>query len=122
MDFSSAPFGSTGLETALISLYTHFIEPGRFGWDLLVKTYAAEPRRMLNLDLTDIKPGHRAEFLVFDPEASTTVNRDFIQSKSTNTPFLDQTLKGSVEKVVSGPTILLDREQANRASLSEVSV
>jgi dihydroorotase len=40
-DFASAPFGITGLETALPSLYHHFISQGRFGWDLIVKHAAS---------------------------------------------------------------------------------
>jgi len=111
LDFASAPFGITGLETALISLYTFFIKKKKFGWDLLVKAYASEPRRILNLDLTEITPGHKANFLVFDPNARTRVDRDFMKSKSINTPFLGKDLNGSVEKVILGEEILLDREK-----------
>ena len=48
-DFVSAPIGITGLETALVSLYDHFIATGIFGWDLIVKRYSAEPRRLMGL-------------------------------------------------------------------------
>jgi dihydroorotase len=48
-DFVSAPNGITGLESALVSLFDRFVVPGEFGWDLLVKRYSAEPRRMMGL-------------------------------------------------------------------------
>ena len=108
-DFAHAPFGITGLETALISLFTHFIQPGRMGWDVLVKRLSAEPRRLINAEPVPVAEGKKAEFIVFDPEATTTVNRAFMKSKSVNTPFLDQELQGSVEKVVFGDRVLLDR-------------
>ena len=109
LDFSSAPFGITGLETALLSLYQYFIKPGHFGWDLLVKRYADEPRRMLGLPPASLKQGNRADLVVFDPSRSTRIDRAFMRSKSINTPFLDKVLQGSIERVYQGTTPLLAR-------------
>ena len=109
LDFVSAPNGITGLETALVSLHHHFVASGEFGWDLLVKRYSAEPRRLMGLDPVPIEEGKRAELILFDSEEETTFTREFMQSKSTNTPFLNCTLKGSVEMVVVGDEVLLER-------------
>lgn len=98
-DFASAPFGITGLETALPSLYHHFIAQGRLGWDRLVKHYANEPRRLIKIADTEIKEGNSAEFILFDPNRSTTFTPEFMKSKSKNTPFLNQTLQGQVTRV-----------------------
>jgi dihydroorotase len=99
-DFASAPFGITGLETALPSLYDRFISKGVFGWDLVVKRYSAEPRRLMKLAPVPIVEGGIAEFIVFNPERSTTFTREFMKSKSINTPFIDKTLQGMVERVI----------------------
>lgn len=108
-DFVSAPNGITGLETALVSLYHHFVVTGEFGWDLLVKRYSAEPRRMMGLDPVPVEEGKPAELILFDPGGETTFTREFMKSKSVNTPFLDKTLKGRVEMVVRGDEVLLER-------------
>ncbi|MBX3741809.1 MAG: dihydroorotase [Akkermansiaceae bacterium] len=108
-DFVSAPNGITGLDTALVSLYHHFIATGKFGWDLVVKRYSAEPRRMMGLDVPTVTEGCRADLLLFDTEKETTFTKEFMKSKSQNTPFLDKTLKGSVDLVVLGDEILLER-------------
>jgi dihydroorotase len=108
-DFASAPFGITGLETALPSLYHYFISQGSFGWDLIVKRYSAEPRRILNLPPVPIVEGGNAEFIVFNPTATTTFTQEFMKSKSTNTPFLDKTLNGRVDAVVLKGEVLLNR-------------
>ncbi len=108
-DFASAPFGITGLETALPSLYHYFISQGSLGWDLIVKRYSAEPRRILNLPPVPIVEGGNAEFIVFNPAATTTFTQEFMKSKSTNTPFLDKTLNGRVEVVVLKGEVLLNR-------------
>jgi dihydroorotase len=108
-DFVTAPNGITGLETALVSLFHHFVATGEFGWDLLVKRYSAEPRRFMRLDPVPVGEGQPADFLVFDPNGETTFTREFMHSKSRNTPFLDKTLKGSVDMVVLGDAVLLER-------------
>lgn len=108
-DFASAPFGITGLETALPSLYDHFISKGILDWGLIVKRFSAEPRRLMKLDPVPVKEGGVADFIIFNPERSTTFNREFIKSKSVNTPFLDQTLKGLVERVIYRGEELLGR-------------
>jgi dihydroorotase len=99
-DFASAPFGITGLETALVSLYDRFISKGTFGWDLIVKHYSAEPRRIMKLQPVPIIEGGIADFILFNPARSTTFSQDFMKSKSINTPFIDQTLQGMVERVI----------------------
>jgi dihydroorotase len=56
-----------------------------------------------------IKEGGLAEFIVFNPQRTTTFSRDFMKSKSVNTPFLDQTLQGMVERVIHRGEELLAR-------------
>ncbi len=99
-DFASAPFGITGLETALVSLYDRYIAQGILSWQLIVRHYSAEPRRLMKLPPVPVKEGSTAEFIVFNPARTTTFSRDFMKSKSINTPFLDKTLQGMVERVV----------------------
>ena len=108
-DFASAPCGITGLETALPSLFDAYISKGIFGWDLLVKRFSAEPRRLVKLDPVPVKEGGVAEFIVFNPDRTTTFTREFMKSKSINTPFLNQEVRGMVERVIYQGQELLAR-------------
>ncbi len=99
-DFASAPFGITGLESALVSLYDYYISKDILDWGLIVKRYSAEPRRMMKLQPVPIQEGGTAEFILFNPARTTTFSRTFMKSKSINTPFLDKTLQGMVERVI----------------------
>ncbi len=108
-DFASAPFGITGLESSLVSLYDRYIAKDILSWHLIVKRYSAEPRRLMKLPAVPIKEGGTAEFIVFNPARTTTFSRDFMKSKSINTPFLDKTLQGMVERVVYRGEELLAR-------------
>jgi dihydroorotase len=107
-EFVAAPNGITGLETAVVSMFHYFIREGQFGWDVLVKRYSAEPRRLVGLPAVSVAAGQTAELALFDPEATTTFSRAFMKSKSQNTPFLDKTLQGAVEMVVLGSAVLKD--------------
>ena len=108
-DFVSAPNGITGLDTAVVSLYHHFIMEGKFGWDTLVRKYSAEPRRMMSLEVPCIEEGQHANLTLFNTEATSTFTKDFMKSKSQNTPFLDKTLNGRIDLVILGDEILLER-------------
>jgi len=108
-DFVSAPFGITGLDMAVGCLFHHFIKPGIFGWDLLVERYADEPRKLIDIEPARVAEGAPADFFVFDPGATTTFTADFMESKSSNTPFLDKELDGRIDRVVLGKKVLLDR-------------
>ncbi len=99
-DFASAPFGITGLESALVSLYDYYIRKDILDWGLIVKRYSAEPRRIMKLQPVPVKEGGIAEFILFNPARTTTFSRAFMKSKSINTPFLDKTLQGMVERVI----------------------
>ena len=108
-DFVAAPNGITGMDTALVSLHHHFVATGEFGWDLVVKRYSAEPRRLMGLPVASIEQGQAVDLILFDPEAETTFTKEFMKSKSQNTPLINQTLKGSVDMVMLGNEILLER-------------
>jgi dihydroorotase len=107
--FVDAPNGLTGLDTALVSLFDRFVVSGEFGWDLIVKRYSAEPRRLMRVEVAEVSVGKSADLVVFDPQKETTFTKEFMKSKSSNTPFLNKTLRGSVEMVVLGREVLLQR-------------
>lgn len=109
-DFFQAPFGITGLETALVSIYHHFIRREKLGWNIVVSAFSHNPRRIINLEPVTFNRGNSAEFLVFDPRSFTDCTRDFFRSKSTNSPFIGKRLSGSIEKVFFHDRFLLDRE------------
>lgn len=108
-DFTSAPFGVSALDTALIALHHHFIAPGQLSWSRLIEAYSAAPRRLLGLAIPTIATGREVDAVVFDPKATTVVDHDFLRSQGRNNPFLGRSVLGSVRMVLLGERILLDR-------------
>lgn len=101
-DFGSAPFGVSGLETAVLALYDGFIARDRFGWDLLIRKYSDAPRAIVGREPVRVAEGEKADFFVFDPGAETAITRDYLRTKSPVTPFLDRTLAGAIRDTVVG--------------------
>jgi dihydroorotase len=108
LDFASAPFGITGLETALPSLFDRLITKDRLSWNLLVRGFSLNPRRILGLEAPELSEGSRADFVVFDPDTETHFTAENMASKSRNTPFIDRSLRGAVTQVVYGPELLIE--------------
>jgi len=108
-DFASAPFGITGLETALPALHHYFVSSGKLLWHILVERMSAAPRRLLDLDVPDIADGAEVNAVLFDPAGVTRVDKGFIKSRSLNTPFLGRELNGRVAFVALGDRVLLER-------------
>lgn len=95
-DFCSAPYGMIALDTFLPALYTHLVKPGHLSWATLLRAAAETPRRLLGLDVPELKEGAPADFVLFDPEGSTDVTPEFLKAGTQNTPLLGSTLSGRV--------------------------
>lgn len=114
-EFELAPFGIIGLETCLPLLITHLVEPGHMSLDRLVEVMCHNPRKIVGLDPVTLEPGSKADLTVFDPEGTTTVDEDLIESKSINTPFLGQQLEGRVtHTILEGYASLVDGSVVDR--------
>jgi len=89
MEFDLAKNGTIGLESAFGALLTIFpldkvIEKLTFG------------KHILNIESQKIKNKHKAEFTLFTTNNNWTFEKENILSKSKNTAFLGQPMKGKV--------------------------
>lgn len=110
--FAAAPFGMIGLDTALAALNHYLIAKGELDWPTLVERFSKAPRRLVNQSVSVLEPGQRANCLLFNPAALTSVTRESLRSKSLNTPFLNQKLQGHVDLVILDGKILLDTSRS----------
>jgi dihydroorotase len=100
LEFELAPFGSTGLETALPLVITNLIATKRGDWSDLVRWMAIGPRAALKLPAVTLEAGSVADITIIDPEARVEVTPEFFESKSANSAFLRATLLGKATEVV----------------------
>lgn len=92
----AAPCGITGLDTAL-ALSWRLIELGVLAEKDLHRLWCRRPGEIFNLPWNDFAPGDPASFLLFDPHFEWEINVENLYSKSANTPFLGQKVRGRVK-------------------------
>lgn len=98
VEWDVAPCGMIGLETAMSVVLTDA------GLDLmtLIERMSVAPARIRRLDHHGgpIEEGRPANLVVFDPDATWTVDPAGSLSKSRNTPFAGRTLKSKVTHTI----------------------
>jgi dihydroorotase len=94
-----AAFGIIGLQTALPLTLELLVNKGVISLSRAVELLSSGPAGTFHLDrkgLGSLAVGNPADFALVDLEARIAVDRDYIQSKSYNTPFKGWTLPGKV--------------------------
>lgn len=100
--FAESPAGAIGLELALPLLWQAFVVPGTWTALELWHYLSSQPARCLAQPPAVLMPGHAAELVLFDPNQTWQVSPQTLKSRSTNTPWLGQTITGRVVRTWSG--------------------
>jgi dihydroorotase len=100
IEFDRAEFGVIGLETELAVSITELVETGLLSWPELVKKMALNPARILGLDRGTLGQGKPADVTIINPQKEWAVQKEDLLSKSKNSAFLGNKLKGVVEYTV----------------------
>lgn len=98
-EFDMASFGMIGLESffgALLKALDNQIE-----LEKIIDLIAINPRKILNLPIPSIEVGSWAEMTLFNPGLEWIFSKEDIQSRSQNTPFIGQELKGKALGIVN---------------------
>ena len=96
-EFDQAPFGIIGLETSLPVSLNKLVENGPLSLPQLIEKMTIAPARVLELQGGTLSVGARGDVTVFDPNEEWTLDVAAIRSKSKNSPWLGQTMKGRVK-------------------------
>lgn len=94
VEFTQAPFGIVGLETALGLSLTELVHQNYLTLMQLIEKFSVNPRRILSLPAICIQVGERANLTLLDPNVEWTVDIQSFKSKSKNSPFHGRMLKG----------------------------
>ncbi|MYE33597.1 MAG: dihydroorotase [Gemmatimonadales bacterium] len=101
-EFDDAPFGIVGLETALAVCIGELVKPGDLPLFDLVERMSTAPARLMGIEGGTLRPGSRADIVLFDPEEEWTVDPASFRSKSRNTPFIGWEVTGRVKRTIVG--------------------
>lgn len=111
-EFTEAPFGIVGLETAL-SLTLALVDEGVLTLESAVDKLATAPAKAFSLNAGTLAVGAPADVAIVDPNREWEVDPSRFRSKSRNTPFAGWKVKGRVTTtIVSGRVVFeLDRSE-----------
>jgi dihydroorotase len=93
LEFDRAAFGIIGLETAL-PLTLALVEEGVLSLPKAIKKLSYNPATILGVNGGSLREGGAADLAILDPKQEYTLHAVDIQSKSKNSPFIGQPLKG----------------------------
>jgi dihydroorotase len=108
VEFSEARSGMIGLQFCF-SLLLALVNRGQLRIDRLVAALTSGPARVLGWQVPRVATGFRADLVLFDPEAEMEICRATILSKSINTPFLGQRLRGAVDLTMVQGEVVYER-------------
>ena len=107
--FDIAPFGMIGLESCFGAVNKIMVHDNNMKLTSLVKRLTVNPRRIMGINQDLFKFGSNAEIAIFDPDLEWIFSNDNIFSKSHNSPFINQKLKGKIKAtIVKGHITTLD--------------
>jgi len=109
VEFDRAPFGITGLETAVSLCFDRLVHPGIVSLARLIELLSVNPARILRIPGGSLTEGAPADVTILAPDLAVTVTAARMRSKSRNTPFDGWTLRGGVAAtIVGGRTVYVN--------------
>lgn len=100
VEFCQAPFGIIGFQT-MLSLSLNLVREGYISLSQLIEKISTVPAKIINKkDIGTLRPGARANIAIFDPDEEYVFTKEMVKSKSYNSPFLNEKLKGKVKFTV----------------------
>ena len=110
-DFIKAPNGVVGLETSLAATLTALYHTGLVPLKRIVSLMSANPRRLLCIPVERLAAGAKANIAIIDTEKEWTVDPQKLHSKSKNSVFKGETLRGKVIYTIADGLVRYENEE-----------
>lgn len=98
LEFDLAAFGAIGLQTALLATNT---KRENVSLEKLLEKLCQNPRKILQKNIPCIKEGEVANLCAWDSKQESLFTKEQILSKSKNSPFIGEGLKGKIYAVLN---------------------
>lgn len=110
-EFTKAPSGIIGLETALALGITFLVKNNHLSLVQLLEKMTINPAKLYNMSYGRIKEKQQADLVIFNPDEEWTV--EGFCSKSSNSPFLGWTLKGLIKYTICKGKVIYKLSNCN---------
>src|SRR3954469_22325847 len=113
VEFDRAPFGITGLETAVSLCFDRLVHAGVISLARMIELLSVNPARILNVPGGSLADGAPADISILAPDMAVTISAASMRSLSKNTPFDGWTLRGGVAATMVGGRVVYVNERVN---------
>ena len=113
VEFDRAPFGITGLETAVSLCLDRLVHAGHLSLGRLVELLSVNPARILGVAGGSLAEGAPADLTLVAPDHRVTIAASAMRSKSRNTPFDGWQLRGAVAATIVGGRVVYQNDAVN---------
>lgn len=96
LEFTNAPFGMIGFETALPMIVMELINKQKFNWLHVLEKLTINPAKVVSEKLGVVKKNAVADVVIIDPKKKWRLTANAIRSKSKNTPLLNKEMTGQI--------------------------
>jgi dihydroorotase len=112
LEYDQAPFGITGLETAIGLACERLVHEGIINLERLVELCSVNPAKIFKLEERGtLRIGAHADVTILDPEHVWTFKASASKSKSRNTPFDNWTMHGAAVATIVGGRVVYRRDE-----------
>lgn len=108
---TQAPFGITGLETAVPLTITNLVETGYLTPLSMIEKMSTNPARVLGIDKGTLRAGSCADVVVIDPDCEYVIDKETFVSKGKNTPFHGARVRGRAVMTIVDGRIVYEGEE-----------
>ena len=113
VEFDNAPFGITGLETAVSLCFDRLVHAGVISIARLIELLSVNPARIIGVPGGSLSEGAPADITILAPDLTVIVDVSRMRSKSKNTPFDGWRLRGGVAATIVGGRVVYENDAAN---------
>ena len=110
-EFDLAPNGILGFETALAVTLDILVRKNKFKLATVVDLWTRKPAELLGLPAGTLAEGAPADLVLFDPEAEWLYDAKKGFSKSANSPWSGQKLRGRVKATYVSGRLVFDGQK-----------
>jgi len=114
MEFDYAPNGILGLETALPVTLDILVRKNRFKLSKVIDLMTRKPADILKLPAGTLSVGAAADICLFDPNERWTYDAKAGFSKSSNSPWHGEEMRGRVKTTIVDGRVIYDGKSVKK--------
>ena len=117
--FVEAPFGISGLETAVAIIMTDLVKKNVITPLEMADKMSYTPAKIIGIDKGTLLVGKTADITIIDPDAEYVIDSKTFASRGKNTPFNGKKVSGEIKYTIAGGKIVYSNINATEVIIDK---